>query len=228
MLELNHGLLMKNAYFTSGNAVVGASGKCSFQCKHDQGAILILDHAARETKVLVGRQVTDYIKQNYRNWLEFAQSNDWGLDVNLEDIIFISGFMKTGSSWSMAAVTENGKSATLGFDAGAGGFTGITAEVKRAKSVNVSVAQRKWPGTTAPKTQPTFDHCIFLRFCKVKRRPLGWISVYEASAGPHTLPPPDRNGDRDNQVPDPQDDSEIEEVPSSSKVCNSRHCSLGS
>lgn len=198
---------------------VGADGKLKFQCNHDQGAILCLRRHADQDTTYFDKPAVTYIKRHFMNWTAFIRSEEgWGLHDNA-NIIFVNGFIKTASSWSMAAITRFGKSATL--ELSATSFASVGATIKNVRQI--SVQQRKWPpdqgpGESAPEL--TYDHCIFLQYYKAKRRHVLGRRL-KTAAGPHRLPSPERRGDADNQVLayDSEDGTDLEEVPALSKAC---------
>ena len=168
---------------------VGPEGKVKFVCKSDQGAVLALEHDATEESLYMGTNIVSEIKLHYKGWEEFVRSADgFGLHPS-ESIIFISGHVKTGSAWSMAVVTENGKSVTLELDAGQ--FAHVGAAIDRKKQT--SWIQRAWPPKPKPgESSPelTFDHCIFLKYCKVKSWPFAGL-VVKGNASPPRSPSPE-------------------------------------
>ena len=112
-----------------------------------QGAIIVLQYPASQETVYVGRQTIKYIERHHRDWTAFAASGE-DYDQLRGDIIFVSGCVKTGPSWSMAVIGSD-------------------------PSNNMSMAQRHWPGEQNVEGAPpslTFDHCIFLRYHKAMHR----------------------------------------------------------
>ena len=92
----------------------------SFECSHQQGAVLIMGDVSYRQDVLDKQRFADYILKHHRSWLTFA--NDLGRGhLSLSQLILVTGCDKT-SQWACAVWSEKTKSAKLSFVAGAAGI----------------------------------------------------------------------------------------------------------
>lgn len=167
----------------------------------------------------MGRQAIRYIKQHHDSWTEYAKSeNVFGLQDD-DSIIFVSGVVKTGSSWSMAAITRDGKSATVKF--GGGTFAPVTAGTTIKWTKKTSILQRKWPPEQKhgePKPPLTYNHCVFLKYCKAKQIPFLGLHI-QANADPTRLVSTDQGEDGSTSIlVSGPSDQEAEEESFSPKV----------
>src|ERR1700729_2062421 len=96
-----------------------AGGGFSFECSHQQGALLIMGNVAYREDASNQKQFAEYIIKHYRSWLDFADA--LGRDLSLSDLILVDGCDKT-SEWACAAWSEKTSNMMLNFVAGAPGI----------------------------------------------------------------------------------------------------------
>ncbi|KIM76680.1 hypothetical protein PILCRDRAFT_12564 [Piloderma croceum F 1598] len=102
-----------------------AGGGFSFECSHQQGALLIMGGDAYREDASNQLDFSEYIIKHHRSWLDFAHS--LGCDLSLSDLILVDGCDKT-SEWACAAWSgKSSSSLRLNFVAGAPGIADGTA-----------------------------------------------------------------------------------------------------
>ncbi|KAH9839021.1 uncharacterized protein C8Q71DRAFT_747171 [Rhodofomes roseus] len=151
-----------------------------FRCTNEQGAVLVLP-----TKKAIGEQllpnslIPKYMGRNHAYWYEFATERAQ-LDLKQEDIILISGWIKT-ARWAVAAFVEGGREVELSFGAGQASLADASFSVTTTQGVSRSWHQHSGPDTDEETTagsssvsRSVQDQCVFLHFYKSKRR-LGGI-----------------------------------------------------
>ena len=150
----------------------------SFVWTGRHGAIAVLLEPGRQYFV-VGQPIRRYIHEHYVSWCDFARGS--GFDLEAEDIIFVSGWVKT-SRWALATFTRTGRKKTdaISLRLSSQGFSGPTFTFTDTKGVSVSMDQRSGPprlmlqgvpDAEVPASDPPPLHqTVFLRYYKVKRR----------------------------------------------------------
>ncbi|RDX44533.1 hypothetical protein OH76DRAFT_1421293 [Lentinus brumalis] len=186
---------------------LGASAEAAlrYECKQTSGALLLLKENAHKTYLDCGNHIKRYMAAHIEHWYDFA-SECLGIDVQEQDILFVSGFTKT-FVWAEAAFHSGSAQGELLVAAGcfapaAGGEFRVTMSRARDASVasRIGPSQRVkkdyTPMDGAAASEAEFDQCIFLNYHKAKRRkPWRPLKVIRAAAGPHDLPrPPGSSG----------------------------------
>lgn len=162
----------------------GVSAAYSFKCKSQKGAIVIPGDYGMLHYVLKNDAFLEYITRHHHSWYELARSRK--LSVNPEDIVLVSGWLKT-SEWAMAALVNEGSSHALSFSADGCSVAQARFGVERSSDVEMSAFQRSGPGDVTNKIR---DQCLFIRYYKAKYRagPLKFLGMkIVAHAGPHRL-----------------------------------------
>ncbi|TBU52472.1 hypothetical protein BD310DRAFT_997709, partial [Dichomitus squalens] len=78
-----------------------------FVTEGPSGACLFLPCPPITESITAGRYIKSYMRENFSNWVEFANALDgWGLSLTDRDILFISGTTKT-THWKVAAWSED-------------------------------------------------------------------------------------------------------------------------
>ena len=189
-------------------------------------------------------RIVNYMRQNFDSWLEFANGpNGPGLGLKQEDIIFVSGTIKT-TRWVTAAfhgsykhkagaiscgVTNVGKlSFSLSFSNELSGhkFIKYGPSGPRTSSESADIVPHLASSSSAqelPKLEPT--QSLFFHYYKMKKRFLWRSKPMEAAAGPHELPPGDDNqGEGPVAASQPSsDEPDFEENPPAVMVSTAVH-----
>lgn len=198
-----------------------AQMQLDFECADEQGACLVVGSDARREELHQRRHIENYIKSNIDSWLRYA-TNDLGLELQLEDLLFVKGWAKT-THWAVAAFKDQGRSAKLRVSGSFGpiAMAGLGFEVS---SSNCSAYHHVGPagrlhdgggsnpgedrGSRTSSGAHSPDQCIFLHYFKMKRRFLLPAKIVAA-------------GERQDGSPsdDPDDAYDLMEAPLSEKVC---------
>lgn len=163
-----------------------------YVCKEEYGAILNLRSPADACSVYNSVRLKSYILANYDSWYEFA-CNQLGFSEISDKIIFVHGWVKTSSDWSVAAFTSSGGKWKGAVQAQTGVGAGAGVEYVREYSIEGPVVRRS--GATA-HSHPMHDsgrhvnrdQCIFVKHYAIKRRWLRPPVIMEAHAGSNELP----------------------------------------
>lgn len=202
----------------------GGSAGFEFECADNQGACIVVGSPAPREEFHQTRRMKLYMKKNIDDWYRYM-IDGLGIDRNLDDILFVKGWVKT-THWAVAAFVERAKSArvkvsgTFGPVAGAG--VGFVVETSYS-----TVDHHTGPGARFPQPQPTGSkkrkgsreqadagpkvearptQCIFLHYLKLRKRLLLPAKI-EAAAEP-----------KDPSSPPDDDDYDFEEAPITRKV----------
>ena len=136
------------------------------------------------------------------SWYQFT-TRRLGIDLEEQDLIFISGFTKT-SIWAEVAFHNSQSNGELVVSGGClAPLISGELRVSTSQCVDAAVSSRIGPATriTGSDTDatttdpPKSDQCIYLNYHKAKRRKLWRPRVLRAAAGPHDLP----SNDSDNE-----------------------------
>lgn len=128
------------------------------------------DHAT-QSLALDYRAFERYISQHHDSWYAFAISLDHAIEA--EDIVLVSGWLKT-SDWALAVCTNHGHAHEVLLEAHPSSTAGVQFEATLSQDVDVSVDQRRGPLRDEPRTDRARprDQCLFLRYYKLKKRPV--------------------------------------------------------
>ncbi len=152
----------------------------------------MLKHPGHKTSLDCGMYIRRYMRTHLASWCDFANGH-LGIGLQEQDLIFVSGFVKT-SVWATAAFHNSCSSAEL-LVAGGCFVPSASGEfrVSMSKGTNGSVFSRTGPPArlSAPQSgfaaANDFDQCVFLQYYKAKRRKWRLPAVMRAAAGPHVL-----------------------------------------
>ncbi|CCM00749.1 uncharacterized protein FIBRA_02789 [Fibroporia radiculosa] len=165
-----------------------------FSCSGGNGALLIVGSPATREQLTHIRRIKNYMFKNQAHWLDFAQ--DRGREVCAEGIIFVRGWVKT-TRWAVAALTEGGENVELSFH-------GFEADAPFSATNYSSFYHHTGPRQETPQVDTVAaDQCIFVHYCKLKRRrfiPNSW--KLQAAAEPQDPPPSsddETNGTQESQ-----------------------------
>ncbi|OBZ73112.1 hypothetical protein A0H81_06650 [Grifola frondosa] len=207
------------------------SAQFRYKCSNERGALLRLNKPGHAVAIHSKKHIMDYIRLNHPSWCNFA-ADVVGLDKPEEEIIFVSGHVKTAEWALVAEYTSKTREGELSFIGNIGPSASANVSLSISHSVSMSVQYRSGPsqaldirttqssfpsasssqndGTTSTLQEPTFDQCIFLNYYKLKSRRFRGLKVIQAAAGPHELPHSDDD--------DPDTDSCASTAPSFEEV----------
>lgn len=188
-----------------GSHHVGAGFK--FQCKGDQGAVLMMNHSADLEAIHGTPSLVKHLEANWGDWLDHISS---GLDIQIPKktcLMFIYGFRKT-VDWAVASCISGAKSAEFSLSADA--VAASTAFSFSVSSKTEMSAEHNWGPRGRERIQPSAstssledvkkDQSVFIHFYAMKRRLKVFPpTIMKAAAGYHNLPAPDR--DSDSELP---------------------------
>ncbi|KIJ24142.1 hypothetical protein M422DRAFT_275142, partial [Sphaerobolus stellatus SS14] len=120
-------------------AGVGIGVGWNFKCSSSRGATLILHEKAARFDALEKRRYIDLICQSAHQWLSFANNKDNGRNIDIVDLVLITGYDRT-CSWDSAAFDEESRNSEISFTlsgpAGAGEVSfGLKGKWTSSKSV---------------------------------------------------------------------------------------------
>ncbi|CCM05272.1 uncharacterized protein FIBRA_07484 [Fibroporia radiculosa] len=115
-----------------------------FECSEDQGACLIVKDPATREELHPSRRMANYMSRNLQSWHDFATSETVDVDIALEDIMFVRGWVKT-TQWAVAAITHEGRAAKLSIDGNFAGIAGAGISVEMARATSRHYAFRSGP-----------------------------------------------------------------------------------
>ncbi|KAI0753977.1 WD40-repeat-containing domain protein [Daedaleopsis nitida] len=187
--------------------MVSAGAKFEFRMKSDTGALLVLEPPARIAQFTAKLPIVRYLERNHSSWLSFANYGrqgrpDPGLDVRLEDLMFISGTTKT-TQWFTTVFSGRSKGESGSISLGASGIGSLSFSLSNEHQaisgsrcnfgpddVDRSAAGRygELVREGVSPLKPTQN--IFVNYYKMKRR-IWRYHPMQAAAGPHELPPGD-------------------------------------
>ena len=125
---------------------------------------------------------------HHDSWFDFARV--LGHDVNADDIVLVSGWVKT-SQWALAACTNYGRAHEVTLDATVPSIASAKFEINLCEDVKMSVDQRSGPpGRIEPVDDgpTTHDQCLFVKYYKMKKNKFRMKKIV-AGAGPQEYPP---------------------------------------
>ncbi|KAI0333363.1 WD40 repeat-like protein [Cubamyces sp. BRFM 1775] len=133
----------------SGNVSVSAGsieaigGGLKFTCQRERGAFLFVRPAADSYQMHQSRSFSRYMMTQIDEWYHFA-TDRLDLDLAREDIIFVSGTVKT-EDWGLGAFTHQGSGGEISFQANVGPFAQGSFNFNRAHMVTSGAEWRTKP-----------------------------------------------------------------------------------
>jgi hypothetical protein len=186
----------------------------SFNARSEAGALLMTKHQTFSEDMKLHRTFKRQFLKHYRAWVAFAQ--DQGHDVELEDLILVTGLDVT-KDFAMLAFANDSGDFDINFQVGASQYA--TGSVGAWGSWRVAnSAHENWgPQETAPPgtiraasalrtitsagessnaiPNDEYRQCVFIRGYRIRRRFGVWPQVQNAAADPQDL-----DFDRDNDA----------------------------
>ncbi|KAI0334585.1 hypothetical protein GY45DRAFT_1294881 [Cubamyces sp. BRFM 1775] len=167
----------------------GVSGGVRFKCSDEQAAVLVLKRPGNREVLHPCRDLSQYILTNHQSWYTFAR-DVFRLDIGEDDIIFVSGSIKT-AEWALAAATHRAREGELSFGGEFGPLAKATFSVSATREMSMSVEHRTGPHSSASVAENeghAFDQCVFLHYYKLKRRKILPPKVIRAAGERHSSP----------------------------------------
>ena len=192
----------------SANAPASAGVGFHFHSLDDAGAFVLLKPSGSREAIVTKRHVVNYLRENFDSWLEWANSDEIGLELKDNELLFVSATIKT-SSWTVAAYQGSSYRKKEGR---------VTGQLGPVASANISVSisnhilpanhYRTGPYVHTPRappshmitaagegdgggiswaSDPSSNQCLFIHYFKLRRR-MWFFKDFKASAGPDNLP----------------------------------------
>ncbi|KAI5116742.1 hypothetical protein M0805_000436 [Coniferiporia weirii] len=171
----------------------------NFSVSSHQAAALFIKYSAERSDATRLAHYRKYMLKNYRSWLKLLR-DDLGFDVNLRDIVFVTGHDLT-ANWATATFVGSAVHRGAQLTAGSPSTLTASASISGAWESSVSIPIRIGPKPDRtplplPQTQegdetvrgndPVKDQCIFIRGFRVSERLLV-PRVIKAAASPEDL-----------------------------------------
>ena len=175
---------------------LAVGGNISINAQKVSGASLQLSNPARSRIVSSSRLYQDYIKKNHASWVELA-TEEFGIDCKPEDVVISRGWVKS-TEWAVTSFKSSYSATSAGVLANAAVVAGGRVSFSLANGHPLLQVSKQGPQRDPVFTlnSPPCDQCVFLPVYKVRRRLVPFLPrKIEAGAGPHQLPPGDREGD---------------------------------
>ena len=204
----------------SAGSVAHANGKSTYHQEKQTGAYLALKRPPLQTVLHGAGAITAYMCTHYQDWYRFAVQTR-GLKVDVQDLLFVSGFVKT-SVWALGAFKDARSAADFKLDGGAM----FTPAISLAANAGFSKSERSLAPAPRLRSGPQErlslkedvlcgtpnDQCLFLQYYHLKPRVpiVNWFMRVERPYGIQTMslevkPVYRRSYDGEN-VQDPSDD----------------------
>ena len=205
---------------------VGAGFK--FQCKSDQGAVLVMNHGADLEAVHGSSSLVKYLEENWEVWRTYI-SSDAGLDIEIPrrpGLMFVSGVHRT-VDWAVASYVSGGRSAEFSLSADAVAASGafslaVSSRTDIAPIHNWGPRGREGirpAASTANLEGVKKDQSVFINYYAMKRRLKVLNSIImKAAAGYHDLPPPDRDAESECALSDVSQAQSVGELETSASA----------
>ncbi|EKM58887.1 uncharacterized protein PHACADRAFT_248999, partial [Phanerochaete carnosa HHB-10118-sp] len=190
----SHGVQRKDihaAVDVTASVDISVGLSASYTCKEERGAVLALKSDAHAETIYKNQIFKKYIFRNIRAWHAYAK-DVLGLDIKQEDLVVVSGWVKTTADWAETAFSNTSTRSSGSLE----GHVGGVARVEVGGSYTSSVMGPKMHRHAEHYSSKTFgshsaefrrDQCIFLKYYKVLRRLLLPPKLV-AGAGYHRLP----------------------------------------
>ncbi|KAI0324752.1 hypothetical protein GY45DRAFT_1375309 [Cubamyces sp. BRFM 1775] len=185
----------------------GAEIGARYKCTEHSGAMLLLKKPSHRRYLSCGGTVARYMSKHLKGWYAFA-TDRLGIDIEMSDLIFVSGHFKT-PLWAEAAFSSKTTNSELLLRAGLNNLPGcsggsLSASLVLSNCESPVVFHHRGPiGSDGSQStnedwdlsiseRATADQCIFINYYKMKFRVAPFRpKVLRGAAGPHDLPPPD-------------------------------------
>ncbi|EKM51448.1 uncharacterized protein PHACADRAFT_102964 [Phanerochaete carnosa HHB-10118-sp] len=159
----------------------------SYTCRATQGAVLILKSEAHAEKILRNRLLKKYIVRHCDRWYAYAR-NEIYQDIKQEDIVVVSGWVKTTADWATVAFSNTSTSSSASLEGRVGGIAGAAVGGSHSRSMTGPRMERQ--ASNFPPAEAKRDQCVLLRRYKIRKR-LVFLKKVVGGAGYDQLPSPD-------------------------------------
>ena len=132
----------------SRGSIEAIGGGLKFTCQRERGAFLFVRPAADSYQMHQSKSFSHYMMTQIDEWYHFA-TDRLDLDLAREDIIFVSGTVKT-EDWGLGAFTHQGSGGEISFQASVGPFAQGSFNFNRAHMVTSGAEWRTKPLERAP------------------------------------------------------------------------------
>ncbi|EKM58786.1 uncharacterized protein PHACADRAFT_73658, partial [Phanerochaete carnosa HHB-10118-sp] len=170
---------------------VSVTLETSYTCKAAQGAVLVLKSEAHAERMFENRLLKKHILRNHDKWCAYVK-DELFQDVNPEDIVVVSGWVKTGADWAAIAFGNASTTSSASAEGRVGGVAGVAAGGSHSRSVTGPRMERQGQnylsGASSSQTAGgKRDHSVFVKRYKMLKR-LGFLRKVVAGAGYDRLP----------------------------------------
>ncbi|GJE88442.1 hypothetical protein PsYK624_045250 [Phanerochaete sordida] len=146
--------------------IVGAS--YSFSCHGSKGAVTVLGGFGHQEWYISNRAFWEYIAAHHSSWCTYAKEK--GFLVRSDAIVLVSGWLKT-TNWALAAISNSSTAHEFSISASAGSYASASFEVTAGSAVQMSWVTRCGPFND-DVSPGACNQCLFIRYYKIKTRPL--------------------------------------------------------
>ena len=203
---------------SSAFADTAASLSAGYSCKESQGALLVLQSQGHSEAAFAGRKLKAHMVRQHEQWCNYVR-DELGHDVSSEDVVLISGWVKTSADWAATTFSNLVSRHYASLQGKAGRFVGLELFRSRTRALSGPKMHRQGSKYSRSKgkkrAEMDQDQSIFLKRYKLKRR-LVILKAIVAGAGYDRLPDHDRGGAAGEgltvraRVPDEDEDNEGE------------------
>ncbi|TBU22672.1 WD40 repeat-like protein [Dichomitus squalens] len=199
---------------------VGAGMK--FHCSQEQGAFVFMNVAAEKTMMHATTKLAPFMRNNIDKWHDFVTGTH-SLDISKEEIVFVSGVVKT-EDWGLGAFMNQAKGGAVAFSAQVPFCQGaFSVQVEKGRAMNVQMRTKPKPSNASFVSRPNSllesaggstasaasssqgysgvvpgeckkNQTLFFHYYKIKNRLWFRKGVFQAAAGPDERDP-DHTGD---------------------------------
>jgi hypothetical protein len=132
-----------------------ANGKLQFKIENREAAFLLLHNTAYLQTLGRDSLLRNYVAQHGPAMYDFVKG--WlGLDLQMEELIFITGTLKT-AAWDSWTFTQSSRGNSISFDVSVPNAAGASLEYERAFDDSSSPAYAWGPRELPPAPSPTSD-----------------------------------------------------------------------
>ena len=164
---------------------VSASGGYSFSSKGKRGAVAILTDGGVEQKVSRSAAFQQYIYTHHMAWHAFARRR--GVHVKVQDIVLVSGFIKT-TEWALAAYDNQEAAHDFSLSINASSIFSAESSFSHEEKTHVGLRHRAGPrpfAASSPRDSPASEtssapphnQCVFLQYYKCRPRAFGLTTL---------------------------------------------------
>ena len=166
---------------------ISPGGSYSFSSHGKRGAVAVLDDGGVQETVVRSTAFQEYIYNHHQSWHAFAKKK--GHSVEVEEIVLVSGFVKT-SSWAVATYAGQESSHDFSLSVGANGVASASADFSSEEKTNVKVLKRSGPGPSkgsakakGKASSKEKNQCLFVQYYKCLPKGFGLKKI----RGPNNL-----------------------------------------